>query len=233
MYRGCSDFCPFRLSEGDGQSTLNSASPDGFIHLNSARRCVHVWVCVVCGLCACICDLHSLPCYLLHFSRWGAEINALALDQLKCNMNLNRRQRASPPASVANEDTRVFVRTAESPPWPQGRLATITACYMVATECERTHANRNIWAKWQKKHTVCHDSKTGPQSTTPKFRSIKRVYLNIGSPRKFQRNKVQLKVAAERETKIGFRKTENHSYAGKKDSTKITTMLELQTRTKD
>jgi len=44
----------------------------------------------------------------------------------------------------------------------------------------------------------CHDSKTGPESTTPKLRAIKRVYLNRGSP---QRNKVQLKVAAEQETK--------------------------------
>lgn len=47
----------------------------------------------------------------------------------------------------------------------------------------------------------CHDSKTGPESTTPKLRAIKRVYLNRGSPQKFQRNKVQLKVAAEQETK--------------------------------
>jgi len=67
----------------------------------------------------------------------------------------------------------------------------------------------------------CQDSKTGPKSTTPKFRAIKRVYFNIGSPQKFQRNKVQHKVAAEQETKIGFRKTENHSYAGKKDLIKI------------
>jgi len=55
-------------------------------------------------------------------------------------------------------------------------------------------------------------------------------------PKNSNKNKVQHKVAAEQETKIGFRKTENHSYAGKKDdqsTNKLTTMLELQTRTKD
>jgi len=69
-------------------------------------------------------------------------------------------------------------------------------------------------------HAFCHDSKTGPKSTTPKFRAIKRVYLNIGSSQKFQENQVQLKVAAEQETKMGFRKTENHSYAGKANQDK-------------
>jgi len=86
-------------------------------------------------------------------------------------------------------------------------------------------------------YVIVTTQKTGPKSTTPKFRAIKRVYLNIGSPRKFnKKTKYNLKLLMSRKLRWGLEKQKITAILEKdliKVQNKITTMLEKQTRTKD